>query len=69
MKRIELKHLRNEKDYEDALWTVSSYFDNESETGTLDADRFEALLMLIEKYESKNAPFSRPIPLKRSNSE
>ncbi len=50
---MELRPIRNEKDYEAALQAVSPFFDREPEPGTPDADRFEILLMLIEKYESE----------------
>lgn len=46
---MELKPIRNEKDYEAALQAISLYFDNEPEARTPEADRFEILLMLIEK--------------------
>ena len=60
---MKLKPIRNEKDYEAALQAVSPYFDNEPDTGTPDADRFEILLLLIEKYEAENCPVLPPDPV------
>jgi len=49
---MELKPIRSEEQYEAALREVSAYFDHEPKPGTEEGERFEALLMLIEKYEA-----------------
>ena len=53
---MELNPIRNEKDYEAALQAVSPWFDHEPDAGTPEADCFEILLMLIEKYETEHYP-------------
>jgi HTH-type transcriptional regulator / antitoxin HigA len=64
MKRtVELKPIRSEAEYENALRAVSPYFDNEPELGTPDADQFEMLLLLIESYEAKHHPIFPPDPI------
>ena len=50
----ELKPIHNEAEYELALAKVALYFDKEPTPGTNKADRFEALLRLIESYEAKH---------------
>ncbi|HKA73103.1 MAG TPA: XRE family transcriptional regulator [Xanthobacteraceae bacterium] len=48
---MDVRALHTEADYEWALKEVESYFDNPPEPGTPDADRFDVLSTLIEKYE------------------
>ena len=60
---MKLKPIRSEKDYEAALQAISPYFDNEPELGTSEADYFEILAMLIEKYESEHYPIFPPDPV------
>ena len=55
--------IRSEADYEAALQVISSYFDNEPAPGTPEADHFEILAMLIEKYESEHYPVLPPDPI------
>jgi HTH-type transcriptional regulator / antitoxin HigA len=62
-RKIELKPIRSEAEYENALRAVSPYFDNEPELGTPDADQFEMLLLLIEAYEAKHHPILPPDPI------
>jgi HTH-type transcriptional regulator/antitoxin HigA len=50
----ELKPIRNDAEYELALKEASICFDQVPELGTAAADRFEALLILIEKYEAQH---------------
>jgi HTH-type transcriptional regulator/antitoxin HigA len=64
MKRTtELKPIRTEAEYDNALRTVSLYFDNEPELGTPEADQFEILLILIEAYEAKHHAITPPDPI------
>ena len=64
MKRaIELKPIRSEAEYENALRAVSPYFDKEPELGTPEADQFEMLLILIEAYEARYHAITPPDPI------
>ena len=60
---MELKPIRTAKDYKAALQAISPYFDHEPERGSKDADTFEMLLMLIEKYEAEHYPIAPPDPI------
>lgn len=60
---MELKPIRNEKDYQAALKAAEVYFDNEPQLGTSEADAFEILLMLIEKYEAEKYTILPPDPI------
>jgi len=60
---MDVRALHTEADYEWALKEVERYFDNPPEPETDEADRFDVLSALIEKYEdSQHAiPASDPI--------
>ncbi len=47
-------HLRAIKELtqEEVLKAVAPYFDQEPESGSIEADKFELLLMVIEAYEA-----------------
>lgn len=60
---MELKPIRTEEQYEAALREASVYFDKEPEPGTEEGDRFEVLLMLIEKYEAAQYPIGPADPV------
>ncbi len=60
---MKLKPIRNEKDYAIALKAAEAYFDNEPEPGTPEADVFEILLLLIEKYEAEKYAVLPPDPI------
>lgn len=60
---MELKPIRSEEEYDAALQEVSHWFDHEPDAGTPESDRFEILLMLIEKYESEHYPVLPPNPI------
>lgn len=60
---IELKPIRSEAQYKNALRAVSPYFDNEPDLGTPEADQFEILLILIEAYEAKHHAIASPNPI------
>lgn len=49
-----VRPLRTEADYEAALAAIRPYFDNEPAPGTPEADRFELLAMVIEKWEDEH---------------
>ncbi|MGV3548344.1 hypothetical protein [Rhizobium sp.] len=51
--------LQDEAEYQTALETVRAYFDNEPDTDTPEADEFDALVLMIEQYESRHYPMQR----------
>ena len=60
---MEIRPLRTEADYQAALEVVARYFDQEPELGSVEGDRFELLLMVIEAYESKYYAIDTPDPV------
>lgn len=60
---MNIKPIRTERDYKDALRTLSAYFDNEPEPGSPDGDRFEILATLVEAYEARHFPIASPDPI------
>ena len=60
---MDIRPIHDEVDYKASLNAASSYFDNEPQPGTEDADRFEILLTLIEAWESKHFPVEQPDPV------
>ncbi|EHS48923.1 putative transcription regulator with HTH domain-containing protein [Rhizobium sp. PDO1-076] len=52
MSAIEI--LKDEGDYHAALQKVRRFFEQEPAAGTSDADEFDALVQLIEVYETKH---------------
>jgi YgiT-type zinc finger domain-containing protein len=45
--------IKTKEDYKAALREASAFFDNEPAPGSTEGDRFEALIRLIEAYETK----------------
>ena len=60
---MEIRPLHTEADYEAALEAIAPFFDNEPEPGSLEGDRFELLLMVIQAYEAKHHPIDPPDPV------
>jgi HTH-type transcriptional regulator / antitoxin HigA len=60
---MDIRPIHNPADYQAALEAASSYFDNEPEMGTEDADRFDILLTLIQAWEDKHFPMGLPDPI------
>jgi len=58
-----LKPIRNEKDYDKALDRVDELMEINPADGTEEADEFEVLALLIEKYEDKYWRISEPDPI------
>lgn len=58
-----LRPIRTEADYDAALAEIEAYFDHEPQPGTVEADRFEVLAMLIGAYEREHWPIEPPEPL------
>jgi HTH-type transcriptional regulator/antitoxin HigA len=55
-----IRPLRSEADYDAALKEIERYFENEPKPGTLQADRFDLLALIIEDYERKRWPIEPP---------
>jgi HTH-type transcriptional regulator / antitoxin HigA len=60
---MEISPIRNDDDYQSTLREISAFFDNEPEPGSLEGDRFEVLLTLVEAYEAKQFPIDLPDPV------
>src|SRR5260221_8138408 len=60
---MNIKPLRTLADYEWALKEIEAYFKNVPIPGTDDADRFDVLSVLIEKFEGTNFPVPRVDPV------
>lgn len=60
---MEIRPIKTESDYKEALREVSAFFDNEPTPGTPEGDRFEVLLTLVEAYEAKHYPIELPDPV------
>lgn len=60
---MNIRPIRTEADYRNALKVASVLFDSEPEPGTEDGDRFDILLTLIERYEAQQFPVELPDPL------
>jgi len=55
---MDIKPIRTETDYEEALREVERLMD--SQKGTPESDRLEVLVTLVEAYEQKNHPIPLP---------
>lgn len=55
--------IRTEADYHSALAAVAPYFDHEPEPDSDAGAHFEAMLTLIESYETKHFPIAPPDPI------
>jgi HTH-type transcriptional regulator/antitoxin HigA len=60
---MEVRPIRNERDYDWALREIAQYFENEPGPGSPEADRFDVLATLIEAYESKYWPIDIADPI------
>jgi HTH-type transcriptional regulator / antitoxin HigA len=58
---IDVKPIKTENDYEDAMAEIERLFD--SEPGTLEADRLEILNTLVEAYENQHYAIPLPDPI------
>lgn len=52
----DLKPLKSEQDYREALSEIEGYFDDLPAPGSAEADRFDLLTLLVEAYESRYWP-------------
>lgn len=60
---IDIRPIRSKADHMWALQESEKYFVNPPEVGTVDGDRFELLITLIEKYEAENYKIELPDPV------
>ncbi|MBX4336406.1 helix-turn-helix domain-containing protein [Bartonella raoultii] len=60
---MNIKPIRTEKDYQEALEIVSALFDNQPQENTPEFDLMEVLVLLIEAYEAEHYPVSPPHPI------
>ncbi len=58
---MEINPVKTESDYEAALGEIDQLWG--SPEGTVDGDRLDVLLILVESYESKNYPIDPPDPI------
>ncbi|UVC10117.1 helix-turn-helix domain-containing protein [Rhizobium sp. TH2] len=58
-----LRTLQSEAEYQAALKAVRPYFDTEPAENTPEAAHFDALVLLIEQYESKHYEIPRAAPV------
>ena len=58
---MNIRPIKSEKDYKEALKRFKEIFD--AEEGTLEGDEAEILAILIEKYEDVNHPVATPNPV------
>ena len=59
----EIRPLKSEADYDDALKEIERYFEREPEPGTPEGDRFDLSALVIEDYERKRWPIDPPDPV------
>ncbi|MGP3284147.1 helix-turn-helix domain-containing protein [Serratia bockelmannii] len=60
---MNIKPIRTEQDYHEALNAVSPLFDAQPEPGTPEFDFMEVMVLLIEAYEAKHYPIDPPDPI------
>ena len=61
LSEMNIKPIKSEKDYENALKRLDELWD--SEEGTPEGDEFEILFTLVEAYEKKHYPIGKPDPI------
>lgn len=60
---MDIRPIRTEEDYDWALEAIAPYFEQEPESGSPAADRFDVLAALIEAYEARHWPIEAPDPV------
>jgi HTH-type transcriptional regulator/antitoxin HigA len=60
---MNIKPIRTEQDYQEALKAISPLFDNQPEIDTPEFDYMEVMVLLIEAYETKHHPIDPPDPI------
>jgi HTH-type transcriptional regulator / antitoxin HigA len=56
----DIRPLRSEADYDEALEAIEAYFIHEPEPGTPEADRFDLLALVIADYERRHWEIEPP---------
>jgi HTH-type transcriptional regulator/antitoxin HigA len=60
---MDIRPIRSEADYLQALQTVEPYFDHEPDPDSNEGARFDVLITLIEAWERKHHPVLPPDPI------
>ena len=60
---MNIKPIKNEQDYQQALALVEPYFAREDELNEQELDFFDVMVTLIEAYEAKHYPIDPPTPI------
>jgi HTH-type transcriptional regulator / antitoxin HigA len=60
---MDIRPIRTEADYDQALKEIALYFEREPEPGSPDADRFDVLAALVKTYEDEHWPIEAPSPI------
>jgi HTH-type transcriptional regulator/antitoxin HigA len=60
---MQLKLIKNEKEYDEALSRVDELMELNPKLGTQESDELEILALLIEKYEEQNWAIEIPDPI------
>ncbi len=58
---MDLKPIKTEKDYQQALKEIETLF--EVETNTLEGEKLDILTTLVEAYEKQHYPIDNPTPI------
>jgi HTH-type transcriptional regulator/antitoxin HigA len=60
---MDIRPLHSETEYDAALSHIERYFEVEPKPGSVDADRFDLLALVIADYEAKHWPIDPPDPV------
>ncbi|XKM13055.1 helix-turn-helix domain-containing protein [Orbaceae bacterium ac157xtp] len=60
---MNIKPIKTEQDYQEALTLIEPLFDKELELGSPESDLLEVMALLIEKYENEHHPITPPTPV------
>ena len=60
---MQLKIIKNEKEYDEALNRIDELMELNPDLGTKESDELEILVLLVEKYEEINWNISTPDPI------
>lgn len=60
---MQLRIIKNEKDYDKALNRIDELMEFNPDIGTIESDELEILALLIEKYEEENWNIDTPDPI------
>lgn len=60
---MEVRPIRIDDDYQEALQEIAGLMDRDPDLGTPDGDRLDILVTLVQAYESRHYPISAPDPI------